>query len=200
MLGNGVNYIFPPENEKLYKDILKKGGAIISEYEENVLPCPEGFRQRNRIVSGLSVGILIVEAAFRSGTSITAKFARKQGRDVFCIPNSRTNNKGVGTNMQIQKGARLVLDPKDIIEKYTDSIAEQISIEELENQNKKHTININNIKEEYKEIYKVLKEELSINEISKKTNIQMSEIYQKLFLMEIDGLIQCKKNKYKRIK
>lgn len=181
----------------MYKTILEEGGAIISEYEKDTLPCSERFRQRNRIVSGLSIGILIIEAAFRSGTSITAKFARKQGRDVFCIPNSRTNNKGIGTNMQIQKGAELVLDPKEVIAKYTDDIAEQVSIDDLESQNKKYTMDITSIKEEYREIYKVLKEELNINEISIKTNIPISEIYQKLFLMEMDGLIECNKNKYK---
>lgn len=197
VVGNGPKHIFPPENAEIYKKIIENDGAIVSEYPEDAEPKSEWFRQRNRIVSGLSEGILIVEAEWRSGTSITARYAREQGKEVFCIANSRENRKGVGTNIQIQKGATLVMEPKEIIEKYKRNKMRQITIEELEIIQDKPENRLENIKEEYREIYKVLEKELSINEISKKTKIGITELYEKLFLMEIEGLIEINQNKYK---
>lgn len=95
VLGNGPKYIFPSSNEKIYRKILETGGLIISEYPDKEEPVSEHFRQRNRIVSGLSLGVLIVEAEVVSGTSITARFAREQKKDIFCIPSSINNNKGI---------------------------------------------------------------------------------------------------------
>lgn len=197
VLGNGPKFIYPPENEELYYKILERGGAIISEYSNDTPPDSDKFRQRNRIVSGLSLGVLIVEAEYRSGTSITARFAKEQARDVFCIPNSRENSKGIGTNILIQKGAKLVLQPKEIIEKYVKYKIDQISIEELEKDKEMQEVDLSNIKKDYREIYIILTEELTINEISVKTKIEVSELYQKLFMMELEGLIECHQNKYR---
>ncbi len=91
----------------------------------------------------------------------------------------------------------MILEPKDIIERYTKKEIKQISIEELENLNKITLIDLSKIKLEYREIYSVLKEELSLNEISKKTGIEIKELYEKLFMMELEGLITSNKNKYK---
>ncbi|MDE5830943.1 MAG: DNA-processing protein DprA [Clostridia bacterium] len=197
VLGNGPKTIFPPENKEIYHKILETGGAVISEYPEDTPPESEYFRQRNRIVSGLSLGVLIVEAEVRSGTSITARFAREQGKDVFCIPNSRENSKGIGTHIQIKKGAILVLEPKEIIEKYTGNEIKQISIQDLEELNKVNLVDLSKIKDEYREIYKLLTEELSLNELSLKTGIEVKNLYQKLFMMEMEGLITSSQNKYR---
>lgn len=196
VLGNGPKYIFPKENEQTYKRILENGGVIVSEYPGITPPVSEMFRQRNRIVSGLALGLLVVEAEARSGTSITARYAREQGKEVFCIPNSRNNRKGIGTNILIQKGAKLVIEPKEIIETYKRRIEKQITIDELE-EGIVEEVDISKVKPEYREIYKTLTQELNINEISIKTNIGILDLYQKLFLMEIEGLIERKQNKYK---
>ena len=143
-------------------------------------------------------GVLVVEAEKISGTSITARYAKEQGKDTFCLPNSIENKKGIGTNILIQKGAKLVIEPKEIIERYRGKEIEQISIEQLEKRNKKEETNLSKIKEEYRQLYKILEiEELNINEIRIKTKIEISELYQKLFLMEMEGLIENKNNKYK---
>ncbi len=114
------------------------------------------------------------------------------------MPNSIENKKGIGTNILIQKGAKLVIEPKEIIERYRGKEIEQITIEQLEKRNKKVEVDLSRIKEEYKEIYKLVAiEELNINEIKIKTKIEISELYQKLFLMEMEGLIENKNNKYK---
>jgi len=85
VLGGGFNHIFPKENIPLYNEILQNGGAVITEYEPNERVKSEHFLARNRIVSGMSMGTLVVEAMYRSGTSVTAALARQQGRKVFCV-------------------------------------------------------------------------------------------------------------------
>ena len=86
VLGGGFNHIYPPENIKLYKRIIDNGGLVITEYEENEFAQSKNFLRRNRIVSGLSLGVLVVEAKYRSGSSITAKYAWEQGKKVFALP------------------------------------------------------------------------------------------------------------------
>lgn len=197
VLGNGPKVIFPPENKEIYTQIIENGGAIVSEYPGDTPSGSEKFRKRNRIVSGLSVGVLIVEAEFISGTSITARFAKEQGKDIFCIPNSIDNKKGMGTNILIQKGATLVLRPKEIIEKYMGNVRyKQISIQDLD---KKETpkIDFSKIKEDYRSIYEMIANDYTTNDISKRLNLNLSEIYEKLFMMEMDGLIESYQGQYK---
>lgn len=85
VLGSGFEHIFPKENIPLYKKIIESGGAIITEYPPEVVAQGQFFLARNRIVSGMSIGTLVVEAMYRSGTSVTAELARKQGRKIFCL-------------------------------------------------------------------------------------------------------------------
>lgn len=112
VLGNGPKYIYPPENKEIYQKILAEGGAIISEYPEDTPPDSDKFRKRNRIVSGLSMGILIVEAAYRSGTSITARYAKEQGKEVYCIPNAIENKKGKRKQYSNPKRGKASIKPR----------------------------------------------------------------------------------------
>ncbi len=196
VLGGGVDYIYPKENKELYMKIIDSGGAIISEYPLGTEPDSEKFKQRNRLVSGLSLGVLIVEAEFRSGTSITARHAVEQGRDIYCIPSSRENRKGIGTNNLIKKGAKLVLEPKEILEKYNLKIKKQITIEELDKNNITNTFRLNNVKEEYKEIYKILTRPMSIDEICIETGLDVTDVYSKMLMMELEKLVTKSGNKY----
>ncbi len=194
VLGCGVDVIYPMENKKIYERIIKTGGTIISEYENGTNTQSEFFRQRNRIVSGLSMGVLVVEAEARSGTTITVGYAKEQGKPVFCIPNSLKNRKGVGTNILIQKGAKMVISPMEIIERYKLKDIQQVSIEDLEKIKMEESID--NIKEEYRDIYIGIRDNLSIDEISAKNKIDITDIYSKLFMMELDGIIKKDGNKY----
>lgn len=117
VLGGGFNHIYPKENEWLFYKILEYNGCIISEYSPETEVTKSNFPIRNRIISGLSDAILVVEAKFRSGSSITAKYAQLQGKNVYAIPNSIYENTGIGTNILIQQGAELITKPKQIIEK-----------------------------------------------------------------------------------
>lgn len=116
VLGSGFNYIYPKENEWLFYKILESGGCVISEYPPNIQADKRNFPLRNRIVSGLSDALLVVEAAYISGSSITAKYARLQGKKLYAIPNNIYANTGMGTNALIQKGAILVTKPEQIID------------------------------------------------------------------------------------
>ena len=116
VLGCGLNYIYPPENEWLFHKILEKGGCIITEYPPNMQPEKGHFPSRNRIISGLADAVLVVEANYRSGSSITAKYAKEGGKLVYAIPNTIYATEGIGTNRLIREGAVLVTKPEQIIE------------------------------------------------------------------------------------
>ena len=108
VLGNGLDIIYPKENNKLVQNILNSGGAIISEYPLGTKPNKENFPARNRIISGMSKSLIVVEAKEKSGTLITVDFALEQGRDVFVIPGNINSKNSVGTNELIKQGAKLV--------------------------------------------------------------------------------------------
>lgn len=118
VLGNGLDTIYPAENVKLAKEILKNDGAIISEYPLGEKPQKQNFPERNRIVSGMSKGIIVVEAKEKSGTLITVDFALEQGRDVFVVPGNINKENSRGTNELIKQGAKLITSYKDVIEEY----------------------------------------------------------------------------------
>lgn len=118
VLGNGPDMIYPKENLKLSEKILEYDGAIISEYPLGTEPKKENFPARNRIISGLSNGVLVIEAKERSGTLITTDYALEQGRDVFVIPGNIDSENSFGTNELIKQGAKLVTNYKEIIEEY----------------------------------------------------------------------------------
>ena len=118
VLGNGLDTIFPKENKKLADEIINTGGCIISEYPLGTKPLRENFPARNRIISGLCNGVLVVEAKPKSGTMITVDFALEQGRDVFVIPGNIDSVNSMGTNELIRQGAKLVTNPEEIMEEY----------------------------------------------------------------------------------
>ena len=115
VLGGGLDEMYPKQNIELAKQIIKKGGCIISEYPLGAKPEKLHFPQRNRIISGLSKGVLIVEASEKSGSLITADFALEQGRDVFAVPGNISSSTSVGSNNLIKQGAKLVTSYEDIL-------------------------------------------------------------------------------------
>ena len=117
VLGSGFNKIFPPENIDLYKKILEEDGLVVSEYPPNTEADSLKFPERNRIISGLSNGIIVIEAKSRSGTSITAKFAKEQHKPVFVLPHEIDSPHGIGTNRLLKKGAIPITDTADVLDK-----------------------------------------------------------------------------------
>lgn len=119
VLGSGFKHIYPKENMELLKDIINSGGAVITEYEEDTLPKPENFPKRNRIISALSQGVVVVEAGKRSGSLITAEIALEEGKEVFAVPGNIISKTSKGTNELIKDGAKLVENVIDILEEYS---------------------------------------------------------------------------------
>ena len=114
ILGNGLDTIYPKENKELANKIVEKGGAIISEYPLGTKPEKNNFPARNRIISGMSKGVLVIEAKKKSGTLITVDFALEQGRDVYVVPGNIDSANSVGTNELIKQGAIVVTNYKDL--------------------------------------------------------------------------------------
>lgn len=173
VLGCGFNHIYPEHNLKLYKDILEEGGCIISEYEPEEKCKSEYFPARNRIISGLAMGVLIVEGRYRSGSSITARLAIEQNKEVFCIPSNIDSKTGYVPNEYIKNGAHLVTCIEDILE-YFPKAKEEMQLTP-----------------EYLEIYKYMsKIPISVDEMARLTDLSVASINERLMLMEIEGLIK----------
>ncbi len=241
VLGNGFNNIFPPENIQLYHEIINKKGLVLSEYPPEEKAKSKNFLERNRIVSGLSKGILIIEAMYRSGTSVTARLAKEQERKVFVLPHEIDDKNGVGTNRLIREGAILVTTVKDIISEFSEIKYKEIKRMQQRTKQKESKIKKNNIlnnnklnirekleevkqnqneltykekrknitnktiidetkkiiskkscnNEEYDEVYKFINEiPITIEELTLKTNKQINEIYNILFMLEIEEYIE----------
>lgn len=176
VIGSGLNNIYPKENYELYKKILETGGTIVTEYPPETMPNPKNFPLRNRIVSGLSDGILVIEGKGRSGTTITGKYGLKQGKEVFCIPHGISNSYGTGPNSLIKEGAKLITTPSEIIENFEE---------------KGRIFTTHSYKKQYKdEILKLLSEEILTKEqLAIKTNKSISEINQKITILELEEKI-----------
>lgn len=214
VLGCGFDNIFPKENITLYKQILDNDGLIVSEYPSNTKHKSEYFLERNRIVSGLSMGILVVEATFRSGTSVTAKLAHMQDRKVFALPHEIWNTHGIGTNTLIRNGAIVVTDTEDILEEFKSlqSLVNQLNNikkiqlnhSDLELPSSVLSTNLSNASDnsislqkkklensKYEPIYSLISTKpISINEICKITSKSISEVSNCLFFLELEGYIK----------
>lgn len=118
VLGAGVDQYYPYENKELQRDILAAGGCLLSEFPPGTKPRPDHFPRRNRIISGLCRGVLVIEAGMKSGAMITVGFALEQGRDVFSVPGNIDSPQSFGTNHLIRLGAKPVLTAEDILEEY----------------------------------------------------------------------------------
>lgn len=116
VLGSGIDEIYPRENRDLAISIIKTGGCIVSEYPIGTKIERKNFPERNRIISGLSTGVLIVEAAERSGALITAEFALEEGKEVFAVPGNIFSKTSAGTNKLIKDGAKIIISSQDITE------------------------------------------------------------------------------------
>jgi DNA processing protein len=128
VLGCGVDLVYPAENRKLSEEMAKMG-LIVSEFPMGSPAYPQNFPIRNRIVSGMSLGVLVVEGAQYSGSSITARLAMEQGREVFAIPGSIMSKMSWGPNLLIKQGAKLVQDFNDVVVEFSPEVRRQLAFE-----------------------------------------------------------------------
>ncbi|MDE1177740.1 MAG: DNA-processing protein DprA [Edaphobacter sp.] len=127
--GTGIDVIYPKENKRLAEQIVESGGSIVSEYPLGTFPAPQNFPVRNRILSGMSVGVLVIEAAEHSGTRITARLAMEQNRDLYAVPGNVTNKNSWGPNTLIKQGAKLTATWEDVWEDLPAPVRRQLEAE-----------------------------------------------------------------------
>ena len=190
VLGSGFNKIFPPENASLYKKILENDGLVISEYPPNEECNSSYFPARNRIISGLSIGVLVIEAKFRSGTTRTVKYAIEQHKPVFALPHEIDDPHGVGTNRMLKKGAILVTETLDILDKLhlDDAKKQYLDLKDSEEKNIENTVFSDEIQSK---LYKLIcNTPISANELAKKTKFSINDILSALFILEMNGFIK----------
>lgn len=182
VLGCGVDVNYPPENRQLLQKIAA-AGAVISEYPPGTPPLPYRFPARNRIINGLSQGVLLVEAAERSGAMITADYALAEGRDVFCVPGNIFSPTSAGVNGLIQQGAKLVCRAGDILQEYGLSVAENAGVDEP-----------SPLTGPEKQVWAALdrEEPSGVEELVHKTGLGAAEVFTALSLLELSGrILRC---------
>lgn len=180
VIGSGLDErsLFPRQNVLLSRRIIETGGAVISEYAPETPPMKEHFPLRNRIISGLSRGVCVVEARERSGALITARMALEQNRDVFAVPGSVFSPTSAGPNLLIQEGAKLVITAQDICEEWGIEKAHIFSrnVEKLDT----HT----------QIMVKLLEHEHTTDELKEKTGFDTPFLISTLSLLELKGIIR----------
>ncbi len=186
VLGSGLNRIYPKPNKELAEKI-SENGLLVSEFPVTTGPFAQNFPRRNRIISGLSAGVLIIEAAERSGSLITANHALEQNREVFAIPGSINNPLKKGCHNLIQNGAKLVGDVDDILEELP-AFASPVSVEP--DPGKGLSARINKLDEAEKALLEHIGyDPVSIDEMMCMTKMNVEDVISKLLKLELDGLI-----------
>ncbi|RMG27263.1 MAG: DNA-protecting protein DprA [Methanobacteriota archaeon] len=181
VLGCGVDYVYPPENRKLYEAIQQEG-ALFSEYFIGTQPDAGNFPRRNRIISGMSLGVLVVEAGEKSGALITAANAVEQNREVFAVPGNINNPKSKGTNRLIQQGAKLVTSVDDILEEI------HIQIKQKQAREKPLPPNLNALERQLLE--HLTHEPKHIDKLVSELKESPSAILSRLLTLELMGLVK----------
>ncbi len=196
VLAGGLDSIYPPTNRALGEKIIKSG-ALVSEYPLKTPFLPYHFVARNRIISGLSLGVLVAEASLKSGSLITANLALSQNREVFAIPGTIFSKQSQGSNQLIQKGAKLVLETKDILEE----LKEQINISFSFDKKNYTVLKFDNPLQE--KIFNLLKNQgkpLETEKIASLLDISLEQALTELSLLELNGLLKNIAGRWQAIK
>lgn len=181
VLGSGLDAIYPADNRALAQEITQGHGAIISEYGLGIQPEAKNFPPRNRIISGLSLGVIIVEAGERSGALITTNFALEQNRDVFAVPGNISSPASQGPNKLIQEGAKLVTRVEDVLEELNlHMVAERTAVQLV----------LPETAEEIALYTQLSAQPVHIDELSRSTGLPSALVSSTLTLMELKGMVQ----------
>ncbi|HHS49077.1 MAG TPA: DNA-protecting protein DprA [Desulfurella acetivorans] len=182
VLGCGIDIVYPRENQTLFESMIQNG-AIISEFAIKTPPNAYNFPRRNRIIAGLSEGLLVVEADIKSGSLISARYALAQSKPVFSIPGEIFSKRSFGTNQLIKDGAYLAQEPSDIIFYFYKEMKKVLN---KESNNQKELV----LTDKEACILDVLEGEMSLDEIAEKTNFSIDEVVSIMFDLEIKGAIK----------
>ena len=197
VFGTGIDQVYPKENVKLVNEILDSGGAIVSQFPLGTPPLRENFPYRNRVISGLSWGVLIVEASERSGSLITARLAMEQNREVMAVPGNITSKNSFGTNYLIKSGAKLVQQWQDVVAELPSEIAAEIlppqvdekKSEKKEKQEPKFPKGLTDIE---KKVYAFLSadDKIHIDTLLEKSELSFGELNGAIVSLDLKDLIR----------
>jgi len=197
VLGTGIDVMYPKENSRLAEQIVALGGALISEFPVGTHPAPQNFPIRNRIISGMSAGVLVVEAAEYSGTRITSRLALEQNRDVYAVPGNVTNKNSWGPNTLIKQGAKLVATWEDVWEELPSDVQAALGAMQPNESAEPETASLfpDEVTSPHeKKILKLLKadESTHIDQLVEllENEISAAEIFAALFELELNGKIR----------
>ena len=187
VIGSGFRHLYPAENKELAEEI-SRCGAVISEFPINAKPLSQNFPRRNRVISGLSLGVLVVEAARNSGALITADCALEQGRDVFALPGKIDSGNSFGTNGLIKQGAKLVSCADDIIEEFNIPVTANLNKKDLKETNSGSRSYLSGNESL---LYNLISDQpVLLDEIVEKTNMSISAISDMLLRLQMKKLIR----------
>ncbi|MBV8631058.1 MAG: DNA-protecting protein DprA [Silvibacterium sp.] len=195
--GTGIDVIYPKENKSLSEQIVAGGGAIVSEYPLGVYPAPQNFPRRNRILSGMSVGVLVIEAGEYSGTRVTARCALEQNRDVYAVPGNVTTKNAWGPNTLIKQGAKLTATWEDVWEELPTQVRLRLESEHGLASNERGTASLfteEPLPATEAAVMAVLRrdETLQLDEIMEKLESELTsaEVFTALFELELAGRVR----------
>ncbi|MBU1008269.1 DNA-processing protein DprA [Candidatus Dependentiae bacterium] len=193
VFGSGLMEPYPASNKELFRSIVKNNGTLVSPFSLRTTPNKGNFPARNRIISGLSQGCIVIQAAEKSGALITAHFALNQGRQVFALPGKVTNQLSAGCHKLIQQGAKLITNVEDILEEFEITNSTQPPAKTTTIHEKTVPIKITVKKEENVNKHPLLKHitaPCAIDELSVKTNMSLLELQDQLFQLQLEGIIK----------
>jgi DNA processing protein len=205
VMGTGIGQVYPKENAKLVDEILNSGGAVVSQFPLDTPPIPENFPYRNRIISGLSLGVLIVEASERSGSLITARLAMEQNREVMAVPGNITSKNSFGTNFLIKDGAKLVQQWQDVVTELPQEISAailppQIADKDIEKESRQQKLIPADLNENERNIWQILSadESTHIDSLLEESGLSFSDLSATLLALEMRDLVRRFREYYAR--
>jgi len=197
VFGTGADVVYPKENRRLVEQILSLGGSVISEFPMGTSPTPQNFPIRNRIISGISIGVLVIEAAEYSGTRITSRCALEQNREVFAVPGNVTNKNSWGPNTLIKQGAKLVATWEDVWEELPIEVRLTLEPKSVDESNANQTASLfedDKLGPHERKILAVLKsdEAMQLDEVMERLEPELSssEIFAAMFELELAGKVK----------
>lgn len=191
ILGCGVDVVYPKENKKIFEEIRERG-ALISEFPLGTFPAPQNFPIRNRIIAGMALGVVVVEAAQYSGSLITARLAMEFGREVFGVPGNATQSASFGPNQLIKQGAKLVSGWEDVVEELPTPIRAELTAVDSVGQNERAVLIEESLGLSERPIYNLLStdESCHVDQLVETSGLTSSEVLAALFDLEMKGIVR----------
>ncbi|MGD0545025.1 MAG: DNA-processing protein DprA [Candidatus Acidiferrales bacterium] len=191
VLGCGIDVVYPKENKKIFEEITQRG-AVITEFPMGTFPAPQNFPIRNRIIAGMSLGVLVVEGAQYSGSLITARLAMEFGREVYGVPGNATQPSSFGPNQLIKQGAKLVTSWEDVIEELPTPVRSQLLPVEAANSEERAKLLHESLAPAERTLYDLLREDESrhIDDMVELSGLTSSEVLAALFDLELKGVVR----------